>query len=84
MTPPADRRGCSGIRIELAAGHNGKISDGEVYRSTANDASVFNGMYSDNEVGATWQTGDLDFDGIWSSNDASFFNGLYDESLPQL
>jgi hypothetical protein len=45
---------------------------------------VFNGSFSEGDGGATWQTGDVDYDGTWSSNDAAIFNSFYDESLAHL
>jgi autotransporter-associated beta strand protein len=48
---------------------------------TGNDAAFFNGGYSEDDLGATWLSGDIDLDGLWSSNDASIFNSFYDESL---
>src|SRR5262249_47071445 len=50
----------------------------------SNDASIFNGNYSDEDGGATWSTGDLDYDGKWTGNDASIFNAVYDEGVASL
>ena len=47
---------------------------------TGNDAAVFNAFFNEGQP-ATWQFGDLDYDGVYSGNDAAIFNGFYNESL---
>ena len=63
---------------------NPAISTGsQSTRAKKSRMRALTGNYDENQP-ATWATGDMNYDGIFTPDDAAIFGGAYDESLASL